>query len=240
MFSSKPGVHAARDIDEMLAAEWSPEDLFIAEPAFARRAGDVTPPDSREQDALIEAIAEATAQRERELRDDFERRLAEARAEAYEEGRRDGEIAEAARLRHALHAAEQALADVRAAEERWTGAVEENVCALSTAIARQLLARELKTGGEVVADLVRRALTEFPIDQPVRIRVNPQDLATLSAMLGADGAPVSLTGGREASWLADAQIAPGGCVVEGRDRIIDGRVDLGLERIYRRLTYTNA
>jgi flagellar assembly protein FliH len=240
MFSSRPGVHAARDIDELLAAEWAPEDLFVAEAAFARRAGDRSPPDAREQDALIEAIAEATSRREAEMLAQFEQQLAQARAEAYDEGRRDGEIAEAARLRHALHAAETALADVRASEERWTGAVEENVCALATAVARQLLARELSTGGEVVADLVRRALTEFPIDQPVRIRVNPQDLATLSSMVGHDGAPVAMTGGRDASWLADAQIAPGGCVVEGRDRIIDGRVDLGLERIYRRLTYNNA
>jgi hypothetical protein len=29
-------------------------------------------------------------------------------------------------------------------------------------------------------------------------------------------------------------------VVEGRERIIDGRVDAALERVYRRLTYTGA
>ena len=49
-----------------------------------------------------------------------------------------------------------------------------------------------------------------------------------------------ITGDREARWLPDASIAPGGCVVEGRERIIDGRIDTALERVYRRLTYTNA
>jgi hypothetical protein len=29
-------------------------------------------------------------------------------------------------------------------------------------------------------------------------------------------------------------------VVEGRERIVDGRVDTALERVYRRLTYNNA
>jgi flagellar biosynthesis/type III secretory pathway protein FliH len=28
----------------------------------------------------------------------------------------------------------------------------------------------------------------------------------------------------------------GGCVIEGRDRIVDGRVDTALERIYRGLS----
>ena len=41
-------------------------------------------------------------------------------------------------------------------------------------------------------------------------------------------------------WIADARIAPGGAMVEGRERIVDARVDSALERIYRRLTYTGA
>jgi flagellar assembly protein FliH len=237
MFYSKPGVHTARDIDELLAAEWAPEDLQAPPPSAG---GEPVQPDSSEQDALIEAIAVANEQRERELIADYERRLAEARVEAYEEGRREGEIAEAARLRNAVQAAEMALVDLREAEERWTNAIEENICAVAVGVARHLIGRELKSNAGIVADLVRKALAEFPIDQPVRIRVNPQDLATLSSAVGADGAPITLTGSRDARWLADAQIAPGGCLVEGRDRIIDGRVDTGLERIYRRLTYNNA
>ena len=44
---------------------------------------------------------------------------------------------------------------------------------------------------------------------------------------------------RESHWIADHRISTGGCVVEGRDRIIDGRVDTALERAYRRLAYTS-
>jgi flagellar biosynthesis/type III secretory pathway protein FliH len=45
---------------------------------------------------------------------------------------------------------------------------------------------------------------------------------------------------RPAHWIADAQVKSGGCVVEGRDRIVDGRVDTALERVYRRLAHQNA
>ena len=60
----------------------------------------------------------------------------------------------------------------------------------------------------------------------------------MSSAATAAGTPI--TGAREASWQADPMVEPGGCVVEGRDRIIDGRVDAALERVYRRLTYNSA
>jgi flagellar assembly protein FliH len=92
---------------------------------------------------------------------------------------------------------------------------------------------------ELVADLVRRALTEFPIEQTVRIRVNPLDLAALTVNAEAEQlAPITLN--RDASWLADPRVARGGCLVEGRDRIVDGRVDTALERAYRRMAEIDA
>ena len=92
-----------------------------------------------------------------------------------------------------------------------------------------------------VVELVRSALQEFPIDQPMRIRVNPTDLSAISRATSDGRDPLQiLTRDRDARWLPDASIAPGGCIVEGRERIVDGRVDIALERIYRRLTYTNA
>jgi flagellar biosynthesis/type III secretory pathway protein FliH len=123
---------------------------------------------------------------------------------------------------------------------RWTGTIEENICALAVAVARQVVGRELTTDASWVLDLVKRALLEFPIDQPVRIRVNPQDLAALEANGAAAEGLQGIVQGRDARWVADARLAPGGCVVEGRERIVDGRVDTALERIYRRLTYTHA
>jgi general L-amino acid transport system substrate-binding protein len=45
---------------------------------------------------------------------------------------------------------------------------------------------------------------------------------------------------KDVQWLPDGRVAPGGCLIEGRDRIVDGRVDTALERLYRRLTYTGA
>jgi flagellar biosynthesis/type III secretory pathway protein FliH len=210
------------------AARWTLEELA---PASLEEA--IPPSDER----TAAELAQEHARREAAER---ERRAAEAYARGYEEGRLAGEIAEQARLRHAVHAAERALDELREGEEQWTGRIEENVCALAVAVARHIIGREVRADAEAVADVVRRALQEFPIDQPLRIRVHPADLALLATCLSADGTPIAIAPGRDARWLADALILPGGCLIEGQDRIVDGRVDTALERVYRRLTYRDA
>jgi flagellar assembly protein FliH len=196
---------------------WSPDDLGRpAAPAAPQR----------------DPAAEALAAREREL--------SEAYSLGFEEGRHEGELGEAARLRSALEAARDALDVMRANEERWTGTIEENIAALAVAVARHIVDRELASDAEIVTRIVRRALGEFPVDQPVRIRVNPNDLAIIEAHGENDSAAVMGSSKRDAHWIGDPRIASGGCVVEGRDRIIDGRVDTALERAYRRIAYTDA
>ncbi len=181
----------------------------------------------------LDPVAEAKAQYEREIH--------EAYTLGFDEGRHEGEHAESTRLRTALAAAEESIEVLRAGEERWQGMIEENICALAIAVARHIIDREVADNPEIIEKLVKRALGEFPIDHPVRVRVNPTDMQIILSH-GGQAALDALTGTppREAHWIPDSRIAPGGSVVEGRDRIIDGRVDTALERVYRRLTYKNA
>lgn len=165
---------------------------------------------------------------------------AEGREAGLAEGRTLGEAAAEARLRQAVEAVERALAEISAATRPWIDAAEENVTALAVAVARQILDRELRGSTAAFAELVRRALAEFPVDEHVRIRLHPSDLAVISALPGPGDESFSVTGGREAAWVADTTIGPGGCLVEGRTRIIDGRVDVALERVYRSLSHANA
>jgi flagellar biosynthesis/type III secretory pathway protein FliH len=255
MWSSRPGVHppellaaappawAAADLHELAELELEEFDLPADEPASGPVADAAADPAAlAEWEArTAQAAAEARLVAERAER---ERLLADAYARGYEEGRLAGEIAEGTRLRHAVASAEQALAQATAGEEKWAGVLEENLCALAVALARQLLGRELAADPALVADLVRRALAEFPLDQALTVRVHPLDLAALaSAGAGAgaeEAARLSVSGGREVRWVADARVDRGGCMVEGRERIVDGRMDTALERLYRRLTYLHA
>jgi flagellar biosynthesis/type III secretory pathway protein FliH len=168
-----------------------------------------------------------------------ERRLAEALADAEARGHAEGVASERLRLHRAAVAVDVALDAIEEGEVRWREALEENVAALAIAIAKQVIEREMSVETDVVEDLVRRAARKFPLDHAIRVRLAPGDLAMLTE--AGEAAPSSgVVEGREVRWMADPLITPGGCMVEGRERIIDGRVDTALERIYRRLTNTDA
>lgn len=162
--------------------------------------------------------------------------------EGYARGLADGE----AKARAAAQATvNEAVSSIRAIAAELSEAgtlapaiMEENIAALAVVVARQIVAREVSVEKDLVVNLVRRALTEFPIDQGVRIRVNPLDLSLLTANAISDAG--TITGNRDASWLADPRVSRGGCLIEGRDRIVDGRVDTALERAYRRMAQIDA
>lgn len=190
---------------------WAPDELAISGQAFGA-AGD---------EAMLPA-----------------RVLDEARREAFDEGYRAGEDAERTRLFHVARALNDGLISVQDGIDRWVANAEENIAALSVAIARHLLSREVAIDADTVMDVVRQAIADFPIDHPVVVRLNPADHTVIVALVASMKGDLATR--QETEWVADARIAPGGCVVEGRERIVDGRVDAALERVYRRLTYTGA
>lgn len=163
--------------------------------------------------------------------------------EGYARGLNDGEqkarAAAQARVDQALRVVTEVTQQLQEVASLAPAVLEENIAALAVIVARQIVAREVSLDRALVADLVRRALTEFPIEQAVRIRVNPLDLAALTVNAASEQTG-PITAGRDASWLADARISRGGCLVEGRDRVVDGRVDAALERAYRRMAQIDA
>lgn len=159
--------------------------------------------------------------------------LARIEAAAYAHGRADGEKTAwkelLPRIESIADALGEALEDVRLHQARWTANAEENLAVLAVAVARQLIAREVAGDPSIIAELVQRALVQFPLDQPVTIRLHPEDVDTCNELLQ----PAEGKRFHEIRWAADAEVQRGGCLVEGRERIIDGRVDTALERIYR-------
>lgn len=192
--------------------------------------------------AIARAVAEAADAREAAVRAEYEaaweaqaaadaeRAAADAEA-AYaaglETGRAEGEAAAQAALAGAAGALDDAVAEVRAHEARWLADLEAHVAALAVAVARHVVGREVAHDDALVTELVARAVAEFPAGQPLAVRAHPADVAALKAAWAGHARAAELR------WIPDAQVARGGALVEGRERIVDGRVDMALERVYR-------
>jgi flagellar assembly protein FliH len=164
--------------------------------------------------------------------------IEEGYASGFTEGQKKGVEAAQARVSQAVALVDKLLEQLQETASVAPSMLEENIATLATIVARQIVAREVATSPDVITELVRRTLTEFPIDQAVRIRVNPIDLSMLTAANAQDKQPI--TGSRETTWFADPRIVRGGCLVEGRDRIIDGRIDAALERAYHHMANIDA
>jgi flagellar assembly protein FliH len=212
----------------MLATAWALEELGVSDP-FAMPL-----------DAFPSAMG-ADAEDSADLAFDMAARESEqALADAYARGRADGERlvrqhAEAT-LATAMSALQAAIESVRLHEARWTSNAEENIAALAVTVARHLVQREVDADPTIVRELVQRALTQFPIDQVIHVRLHPDDLGACGDLVTPDSAGRV----REVRWAADPHIVRGGCLVEGRERIIDGRVDTSLERAYRTIGQVQA
>src|SRR5690606_34428693 len=132
-FSNAPRGSALGAAAAIEVAEWSPEALFGPGPSQSKQELRRAVLESVE--AALAAEREEAVAREEELLAIESERLEAAVREAYErgvaEGRETGERAEAARLRSATAAAEEVLDTLREGEIRWTGTIEENVCALA-------------------------------------------------------------------------------------------------------------
>jgi flagellar biosynthesis/type III secretory pathway protein FliH len=120
-------------------------------------------------------------------------------------------------------------------EARWLGNLEENIAALAVSVARHVLQREIVADPTLVADLVAKSLAQYSVDQEITIRLHPDDLSLCRQVIETD-----VNGARTMRWIGDVSIARGGCLTEGRERIIDGRVDTALERVYRTMAQVHA
>lgn len=172
--------------------------------------------------------------------DALEAAVAAAREAGWEEGHQaglaEGRRSAEARTRSALDAAARAVTEVEARLLRMEEAAERELPALATAIAAHLVGQAVETDPAILSRLVQQAVSEFLPDEPVRIRVHPRDLAMLSGPIGAQAGGDGSVTGRTVRWISDDEVRPGGCLVEGRERLVDGRVSTALERIYRALS----
>jgi flagellar biosynthesis/type III secretory pathway protein FliH len=171
----------------------------------------------------IYPIQESGSTAEDELDEAFRRGFQEGEAKGLERALRE--------LDPSRQAAENAANQLSTLREDLTSRTQENILALALAVARRVMEQEIQAKPEYVAELVEKAIGHFPLDQKVRVRINPKDLAFLTgdALDQMPGEKVS----REIRWTPDETVSPGGCIVEGPEHVVDGRLDSALERIYR-------
>lgn len=134
-----------------------------------------------------------------------------------------------ATLNAALPALEKVVEELAAARDRWLSEWEVAAVRLAVCLAERIVRQELSRRPELAANVVREALQLATGHARVLLRLNPQDLALLQQGILPELARLVDAG--EVQVLPDAAISRGGCMLESESLVVDGRLELQLERL---------
>jgi flagellar biosynthesis/type III secretory pathway protein FliH len=205
------------------AGTWRLDELELPEEGAVFDAASVSP-----FDVLAEVDTDVVLPRNRAPAS------ADRIAEAFEHGRDEGvataTASERARIESAVAALEVVLSRTSADRARWRANAAGYLAALACAMTRHLVETTIDAHDGHVVELAQRAMEQFPADEPIKVRLSPPDIAAIRASSPA------LLQRQDITLIPEASVGRGGCLVEGQTYVIDGRVDVAIERMYRHMT----
>lgn len=187
-----------------------PSDSFSED-----QSGADAPPDPQ---ALIEAAQaeiEATARR------------------VYAEAREKAETEVEARFAEQVDQCEKAFGSVvhaiQESNETYLAELEASIKALTSAIAKRVLRREVQTEPELILTAVRCALNELVDRRKLVLQVNIDDFELVRGI--RESLLQEFDGIGSIEILPNADVDRGGCVVESETLHIDARLDVQLDNV---------
>jgi flagellar assembly protein FliH len=193
----------------MTPTEFSFEALEA--PAAAPQSGSPA-----EADAVMAALAAAEA--------DADSLRAQAREEGLREGREEALAALTPALESLAQAAEAVQADQHARAER----LERHAVDLALFLAEKVIGGAIAVQPEQVIEAVRGALRGIVERERVTVLVHPEDLELVRDAM--DGIRATLGGIEHCEVQAERRVSRGGAVVRTPDGDVDARVETKLQR----------
>lgn len=149
----------------------------------------------------------------------------------YRQGFDEGQAAARREIGAQFDAACQRLArtieELSGLRARFRHEAEEEVVALSLAVARRILHRELSMSPDALLGLVKAALEKIEVREVHRVRVHPADVALVEQHLEKMGLP------RRVEVSGDSGLARGSAIFDSSRGALDSSVEIQLEEIER-------
>jgi flagellar assembly protein FliH len=146
-------------------------------------------------------------------------------------GRKEGEAAAHARAEAKIEELASRLArsieEITGVRQRLRHEAEQQIVALSLAVARRILHRELTVEPEAVTGLLKAALERLDVRELHRIRVHPDTAPLLERHLEKIGLP------RKVELIADPALERGALILESDSGSLDASVETQLAEIER-------
>jgi len=172
-----------------------------------------------------EELVNAESDRQLAFKEGFAAGLAQGKLQAQAENQRQMQAFLDNQAQDAAAKFAELFVAAQRAQEAAEQAMAQGVLTLSCELARQVLRHELTVNTEVVMPVLSEAIgllgAEF---KTAVVKLHPQDLAALGNQIQADFAGLGL------NLRADAEMLPGGCLVESAGTVIDGTLQKRWQR----------
>lgn len=157
---------------------------------------------------------------------DAARVLEQAREQGFAQGHQEGIMAGRETLKQQAELLQNVLAAVAQPVQQLEREFEDELLTLITAIARQLVRRELHQDPSHIISIIREGLAALPAGAAhIRVRLHPADADVVRELLQPD------EGGRAWDIEADPVMERGGCRIVSETAQIDGRLETRLTRL---------
>ena len=133
-----------------------------------------------------------------------------------------------------LPAMRQAIDAVEQQRQSWLSRWEKSAVQLATKIAARVIRREVSQQPEITLTLVKEALELATGNPEIRLRMHPEDVATMGDQVRQMARELARLGNAEV--IADPQVSRGGCRLETAFGTIDQQFEAQLARIEEELT----
>jgi flagellar assembly protein FliH len=199
---------------KIVPLEYAPMGTVPAPPSWTS----LVPEEARDQAQLLARVEHLQAEKA-ELSGHLEQRIAAARSEAYEAGKREQEERQGRQAEQAREALAQGVAVFAAGRDRYFADVEQEVVRLALAIAARILHRESQMDPLLLSGAVKVALGQLSESTEVRLHVPAAEAELWTGMLRLMP-DLAL----RPAILPDSQLEAGECRLETHL----GSVDLGV------------
>ena len=156
--------------------------------------------------------------------------LRDARQTGFREGEAAGRTAAQNEMRPLIERLARTIDELAALRPRLRQQAERDLVRLAVAIARRVVRRELTIDPQAITGLVKAALEQLSAGERIRVRVHPEDEATVRSCLVAAGRAASV----EVS--GDAALERGSAILETERGNLDASAETQLAEIERGLT----
>ncbi len=171
---------------------------------------------------IIQGMMSEAQQKEAEA---YQKGIQDGHTDGFQQGHQAGVADGLKEIETMLGSLQQAMNEINTFRKSLSLQAERETVRLSLAIAGKILLQEPAINPGVIADVVKKTFETIAINAPVRIRINPSELSYMQArkhLIPIEG---------EVTFIEDASISCGGCVVESFSGDIDARIESQLKMV---------